>query len=84
MTKLTREQARAAILSAQEAAARLGITRQTLYVWRAEGYVTPILDSGNTQIYFVGDIERVLQDPAYRERIKMGRPPRAKRDRAKP
>jgi hypothetical protein len=33
------------------------------------------------QIYFIGDVERVLASPAYRERLKMGRPPRAKRDR---
>ena len=84
MPPLTREQVRAAILTAQQASDRLGIVRQTLYVWRAAGHITPILDTGNAQIYFVGDVERVLQDPAYRERLKMGRPPASKRDRAKP
>jgi hypothetical protein len=77
----TREQVAAAICNAQEG------RRPPRYcpadALRLAGcrYITPILDSGNAQIYFIGDVERVLASPAYRERLKMGRPPRAKRDR---
>ena len=46
MTPLTRKQVRAAILTPQEAAERLGIVRQTLYAWRSAGLVEPLVDTG--------------------------------------
>ena len=81
MTPLTRKQVRAVLLTAQEAADRLGVVRQTLYHWRDLGLVEPILDTGNAQVYFVGGIERLKTSPAFLARPKRGRPIGSKRER---
>ena len=81
MTPLTRKQVRAAILTPQEAAERLGIVRQTLYAWRSAGLVEPLVDTGNSQIYFIGDIDRIKTSPAFLARPKRGRPIGSKRRR---
>jgi hypothetical protein len=39
------------------------------------------LDTGNAQVYFADDIERLKTSPAYLARPKIGRPPGAKRNR---
>jgi helix-turn-helix protein len=81
MTPLTRKQVRAAILTAQEAADRLGCVRQTLYKWCDAGLVEPILDTGNSLIFFAADIERLKTSPAFLARRGPGRPIGSKRRR---
>jgi hypothetical protein len=66
---MTREEIQSAILSSLETAAALGVSRFTLFLWRTNGYLKPILDTGNGLVYWRGDIERVQNDPFYRDRV---------------
>jgi len=53
-----------ALLTTTEAAARLGVSRQTMYVWRRLGHLVPVKFGPTTVRYRECDIQAILNGRA--------------------
>ena len=76
---MTREQLASQILSAEEARAFLGVSDVSMWRWRENGTLIPLISTRNCNVYARGDIEALLA--ARGGRITAGYPkgrPRAK------
>ena len=71
---MKRSQIQSAIVSRYEAARILGVSGFTLWRWKKNGFLRPLLTRGRTAAYFRGDVEKVKAAGSYLDRLRPGRP----------
>jgi hypothetical protein len=70
---MTRSQIQSAIVSRRETGRMLEVSGFTLWRWKKNGFLKPLLTEGRTAAYLRDDVEKIKQTGSYLNRLRPGR-----------